>query len=446
MNPRKAIYFALVRLRGQALGRYYNSFLREYRDGIPPDTTTRLLVDLLTHCKHAVPYYAEVMYNMADSFNEDPKEYLRRFPILTKDIIRNHFDELKSTDLARRNWYFNTSGGSTGEPVKLIQDWEFVVRSGAITLLYSKLAGREIGEREVFLWGSTRDIAGGSEGWKAQLVNRLTNTTFLNAFLMTPGRMREYIAILNVKRPRLIVAYADSLYELARFAEREGLQVLPQAAAITSAGTLYPFMREKIEEVFRCKVFDRYGSREVGDIACEHSECGGLWVGPWGNYVEIVDSEGNRVPEGTEGEILVTSLTNFAMPLVRYRIGDRGTLSSGTGSDRRYGQVLKGVLGRTDDMVRAKNGVLIHGGYFMVMLFFRDWIRKYQVIQKSYSSIVFRIIRSESDYEQAELDEIVAKTKLAMGDDCDVIFEFVKEIPTSASGKYRYIISEVSAG
>jgi phenylacetate-CoA ligase len=290
-----------------------------------------------------------------------------------------------------------------------------------------------------------RDIVGGSEGWRARFANRLTNTTILNAFLMTPDRMREYIAFLNIKRPKLIVAYVDSLYELARFAERQGLPVLPQDVVITSAGTLYPFMREKIEEVFQCSVFNRYGSREVGDIACERSECKGLWVGPWGNYIEIVDGKGNRVPDGSEGEILVTSLTNFAMPVVRYRIGDCGALSSRKGSDRCYGQVLEGVLGRTDDMFRAENGALIHGGYFMVMLFFRDWIRKYQVVQKSFSNIVFRIVRSESDYQQAELDEIVAKTKQVMGGDCEVTFEFVNEILPSGSGKYRYIISEISA-
>jgi len=444
MNLRKATYFALVRLRGQPLGTYYERFLREDQHGIPADTSKKLLVQLLAHCKQSVPYYAEVMRDIGDSFYEDPEEYLRRFPILTKDIIRSRFDDLKSTDLARRKWYFNTSGGSTGEPVRFIQDWEYAARSGAIKLLYSKLAGREIGELEVRLWGSERDIIHGSEKWPARFVNKLTNTIFLNAYRMTPERMRGFIALLNAKRPKLIVAYAEALYELAKFSEREGLEVAPQAAIITSAVTLHPFMRDTIEKVFQCKVFDRYGSREVGDIACERPGYEGLWVAPWGNYVEIVDSEGNRVPDGTEGEILVTLLTNFAMPLVRYRIGDRGVLSPARGSDGgRYGQVLAQVLGRDTDIFKTKDGVLVDSGYFEGLLYFKDWIRKYQVIQRSYSCIVYRIVRLGSDYQQAELDEIAAKTRLVMGDDCQVAFEFVDEIPASGSGKYRYTISEV---
>jgi phenylacetate-CoA ligase len=288
-----------------------------------------------------------------------------------------------------------------------------------------------------------RDISHGSVGWKARIVNTIDNTIFLNAFRMTPAHMRRFIATFNTKRPKLILAYVEAIYGLAGFAEHEGLEVTPQAAIMTAAGTLYPFMREKIEHVFQCPVFNRYGSREFGDIACERPGTKGLWVAPWGNYVEIVDSQGNPVPDGNEGEILVTSLTNYAMPLVRYRIGDRGVLCPVNGSDQdRCGQVLEGVLGRTRDLFKLGNGGILDPAYFMFLLFYKNWVRKYQVVQKNPSSIVYRIVLSESDYQQAELDEIVAKTKLLMGDTCQVAFEFVDDIPASASGKYRYAISE----
>lgn len=444
MNLRKAAYFTLLRLRGQELGANYKHFLRQDRDGIPPDTSQRLLVQLLTHCQQSVPYYTEVMRNVGGSFQEEPEEYLRRFPILTKDTLRSCFELLKSTDLSRRKWYLNSSGGSTGVQVQFIQDWEYAARSGAITLLFSKLVGREVGECEIYLWGSTRDIVGGSKGWKAVPVDRLTNTDFLNAFTMTPEQMHEHITILNTKRPKLIIAYVDAIYELGKFAEQAGFEVAPQTAIIATAGTLYPFMREKIEKVFQCRVFNRYGSREVGDIACERPGVEGLWIAPWGNYIEIVDSDGNRVPDGTEGEILVTSLANFAMPLVRYRIGDCGALSPATGISRGgHGQVFDTVVGRTCDIFRNRNGTLVHVSYFGLLLSFRDWISRYQVVQKTLSSVVFRIVQTGSDGHQVELDEIAARTKLVMGDDCEVIFEFLDEIAPSGSGKFRYFISEV---
>lgn len=443
-NLREAAYFALFAARGQPVGSYYRRMLREVRDGIPPETSARLLAHMLAHCQDHVPYYADVMTAAGGSYLADPESYLTRLPILTKDIIRTRFDDLKSDDLPQRAWHFNTSGGSTGEPVRFIQDRGHETRAGAVKLLFPKLVGREVGQPEFRLWGAHRDVARATANLRAQLLCWLSNTKFLDGFVMTPARMRDYIAMLNKARPRLITAYAGAIYELAKFAERDGLPVQPQAAIITSAGMLYPFMREKIETVFQCQVYNRYGSREVGDIACERPGRGGLWVAPWGNYLEIVDGEGRRVPDGGEGDIIITSLTNFAMPLIRYRIGDRGVLAPREGDDRMgAGQVLREITGRDTDMLRGNSGQLIHAGNFMVMLFFRDWIRKYQVIQKITSQVTFRLVCATPGPPQAELDELVARTRQVMGDDCEVVFEFVHDIPASTSGKYRYVISEV---
>jgi phenylacetate-CoA ligase len=444
-NLRKSAFFALLSLRGRPVGNYYRRMLREDQDGIPPNTTARRLAGLLAHCQRHVPYYAELMREVGGSFLEDPEEYLTRLPVITKEIIRTRLDDLKSSDLRRRKWFFNTSGGSTGEPIRFIQDLEYEAWTEAIKLLFAKLVGREVGEAEFILWGSHRDVASTTEDLRAQLRHWLSNTTIQDGFVMTPTQMRQYILLLNKVRPKLITAYADSIYELAKFAEEECLPVRPPAAIITSAVMLYPFMREKIESVFHCKVYNRYGSREVGDIACERHDQRGFWVPPWINYVEIVDSEGKRVPNGCEGDVLVTSLTNFAMPLIRYRIGDRGVLAPRESIDRKRDcQVLEEVLGRTTDMLRGKDGQLIHSGYFMVMLFFKDWIRKYQVIQKSTSRIIFRLVCTTPDHPQEELDELVAKTRLVMGDECEITFEFVDDIPASGSGKFRYVISEVT--
>ena len=100
MNLRQSLYFTLVRLRGQPLGMYYRRYLREEQHGIPADTIKRLLVQLLTHCQQSVPYYAEIMDRLGGDYRKDPQAYLRRFPILTKDLLRTRFEDLKSSDLA----------------------------------------------------------------------------------------------------------------------------------------------------------------------------------------------------------------------------------------------------------------------------------------------------------------------------------------------------------
>jgi phenylacetate-CoA ligase len=341
--------------------------------------------------------------------------------------------------MARRDWSYNTSGGSTGEAVQLIQDREYEERSKAITLLLERLLGCEPGRPIVWLWGSERDVAGQVESPEARFFNWLTNTTWLNAFCTSPERMRQYVEKINRVRPRLILAYAQAAYELARFVEREELQLKPPCAVVTSAGTLYPFMREHIARVFGCAVYNLYASREVGCIGCELPQARGLWVPPWGNYVEILDDYGLPVEPGEEGNIVVTCLTNYAMPLVRYWIGDRGTLVPDSSP-----QVLQHVSGRTVDMFRTCDQTLVDGEYFTHLLYFRPWVGKFQVIQKSTEELLFKVVRMNGEAPRNELEDITAKARLVMGPMCQVKFEFPEELPPHPSGKYRYTISELA--
>ncbi len=432
-------------LRGYRFPSFLRRYRRDHERGAGAEITDKALVRLLAHCRAAVPYYAGLLEAAGEMGDADPREYLRRLPVLTKETIRSRHKDLESRDLARRRWSYNTSGGSTGEPVRLAQDREYEDRSKGVSLLFFSLIGCDVGQPMVRLWGSERDIEGGTDSGRARFFNWLTSTTWLNAFRMSPRRMREYVEVLNRTRPRMILSYAQAACELARFIEQEGVELEPQHAVVTSAGTLYPFMREQIARVFRCPVYNLYGSREVSDVACELPGIEGLWVAPWGNYVEILDEQGRPVEPGNEGNIVVTCLTNYAMPLVRYWIGDRGTLLPASAGGRFGPQALKHVSGRNVDVFRTRDQTLIDGEYFTHLLYFRPWVRKFQVVQKSPDQVLFRLVRANGEPPPGELDEIATKARLAMGQHCRVDFEFVSELRPHPSGKFRYTISEVPA-
>lgn len=441
MNAREIAHRAWRRAKGPHTYRFYDQYCREFADGIAADTTATALRGLLQHARTSVPYYATCVPSGSLA---DPFAALSRMPLLSKQTIRQEFHRLRSDDLVTRKWYYNTSGGSTGEPVRLVQDQGYAACDGAIALLYSHLAGRDFGQPEILLWGSERDILEGGQGMGAWMRRWAANTQTVNAFRMTPETMLALIASLNRRPPRRLLAYAQAAFELAAFAEREAVEVRPQHAVMTSAGTLYPFMREQIERVFGCRVFNSYGSREVGNIACEIPQCDGLWVAPWGVYVEVVDDAGDPVPEGTEGELVVTLLTNYSMPLVRYRIGDMGALApTGTGWQGDRAQVLLRVTGRTVDAFRLPDGTVIDGEYFTHLLYYRDWVSRFQVVQKEFARIVVRVVPRASAPTGSEAG-IAAGIRAVMGADCRVEFDYCEEIEPSASGKYRYTISEVA--
>ncbi len=442
---RKGLYFNAHRyLRSSDLGEVYRIILCDDQSSTPSFKVNDALARLLQHCQKSVPYYQDLIAQTDGHYAEDPQKYLSQFPILTKEIIRQNFGRLQAEDLNSRHWTYNTSGGSTGEPIRLIQDRQFTDYQMAIQWLSFNWAGRKLGEPAVHLWGSARDTLQQTEDIRKRVLNRLTNDRYFNTFLMTPEKMRAYLEDLNLHPPKLIVAYVQSIYELSQFALSENISVTPQKAIMTSAGTLHPFIREKIESVFHCKILNRYGTREVGDIACECQAHTGLHVFPWGNYVEIVDDQGNRLPDGVEGNILVTNLHNHAMPLIRYAIGDRGVLSSSRQcSCGRHGQILEKISGRNVDVFRKRNGTLVDGEYFTHLLYFKDWVQKFQVVQKDYSWIVFKIQKNVKNYQPWELEEIRQKTRAVMGEDCVVDFEFPKEIAPLKSGKFSYTITEV---
>jgi phenylacetate-CoA ligase len=441
---RESTYFAFHAVTGSALGRVYRGFLAEDAARSAHLAVPERLGDLLRHAAHAVPYYADRLGGMDEEIARDPVAALRSLPVLTKEDVRENFDRLCSTDLAGRSTYEQTSGGSSGEPLRLIQDRHFRSYDQAIQLLISSWTGWRPGEPELMILGSDRDIRESTLGPRAEAANRLLRRSYVNAFRMSPEAMRACLRLLNQKPPRLIRAYAQSIYDLATFARQEGIDVAPQQAILTTAGMLYPFMRERIESVFDCRVQDQYGSREVSGIAAGCGEGQGLHVLPWMCFVEVVDEEGQNVESGADGRLLVTSLCNYAMPLIRYEIGDRAALLADDASAcpcGRGGQRLVHLSGRIIDTFKASDGSLVNGEYFTHLLYFRDAIERFQVVQTERQRVLFRLVlRGElSDDEKAE---ITAGTRETMGPECQVDFETVGEIEPSPSGKYRYTISE----
>ena len=305
------------------------------------------------------------------------------------------------------------------------------------------MAGKDIGEAEVRLWGSERDIFHGTRGLRAAMGNWVRNQHFFNAFSMTPADMTAFIERLNRIRPRIVVAYAQSAYELATFSIDNNLPIRGVGAVMTSAGTLYPFMREAIGRGFDAPVFNRYGSREVGAIATECDAHRGLHVHMENQVVEIVDAGGAPCAPGVPGEIVVTTLTNFAMPLIRYRIGDTAAWAEHPCTCGRGSRLLANVTGRVVDTFVTADGKKIDGEYFTHLVYFKDWVRKFQFVQEDLESIRVKF-ETRSEAPRADLEEIEGKIKLVMGNRCRVEFEFVDEIPPGTSGKYRYTISRVS--
>lgn len=432
-------YLLFHRATGSRLGSHYREFLRQDRERSYPEPGA-LLGQTLEHAVATVPHYRGIV--SPEQAREDPLGALAGFPLLSRDVVRDSWREMLCEHGDRDKWIENTSGGSTGEPVKLLQNPEHLALTVAAREVYSTWAGGGLGEPELYIWGSEKDLEGSAEA-RNRFGNRLLRRTLLNAFLLTEETIEAILAQLQSGPPHLVIAYAQAGYEVARFASRKGIAVPRQRGMIATAGTLYDFMREQMEETFGCRVLNRYGSRETGDMAgeCEHRT--GLHVLPWTCHVEVVGADGEPVGPGEEGEIAVTGFTNRAMPLIRYLIGDRARLPEREipcPCGRRT-QMLAEVTGRSVDTFLGPDGQMVDGEYFTHLMYFRPWLRQFQVVQRAPAEVVFRVA-CETEMPAADREEIVAKTRSVLGEGCAVEFEQVETIEPSASGKLRYTIRD----
>jgi phenylacetate-CoA ligase len=395
---------------------------------------------MLIYCYENVPYY----HNLFRSLKLLPAdirliEDLGKLPVLTKDIIREHWEDFKPRNLSALNYYVEATSGSTGTPFsyRLSKHDRFLLG----TLLYRGwgYGGFELGDRMVFLAGSSLDI-----GTKSRLTTWVHETARnikkLSSFDMGEPEMRGYVRTINSFRPRFVRGYASSIYFFAKWMEENDLTVHSPAAVFTTAEKLYPQMRTKIAEVFGCEVYDAYGLNDGGISAFECPEHTGLHMDTERSVMEVADPDGLPRDQG-EGQILATSLHNYALPFIRYVTGDVGDLMADSCPCGRGFPLIKEILGRNSEMLKTPEGMYIHGAFFNHIFKRTNGIREFQVVQETRENLRIFLV-AEPGFDEKQLDDI-RNFVAARSPAWKVEFAFVDTIERTVAGKYKYIINKV---
>ena len=394
----------------------------------PPHTLSdRFLAELLSFCRDDNPYYRSA----APTTNN-----LSHWPLLNKDDVRTKGDLLLS-DTPQPGSYNNSSGGSTGQPLTIVQNAEYRRWTARTQEYYFRefhsIEWNQV--RNVWLWGSDRDMSR-MRSWRTRGGAFLRNRLMLNTFHTSDAVWLQYIDQINHYRPYFVAGYAGSLYQISKIAEEHNKRLYRPRFVYSSAELLQDFMRVKIEEQFRAEVFDYYGSREVGAIAgaCRFRR---LHVFVANNIVEVVDNSGSDKPPGEEGQIAVTNLHNRSMPLIRYLIGDTAVVATTPCQCGSTLPSLQRLTGRSTDHFRTRSGSYIHGEYFTHLFYHRDWIAKFQVDQLDYDHVRVSIV-SSADAVDTEVADITRAIRSVMGCDCRVDWNHVSAIERTAEGKHLY--------
>lgn len=406
--------------------RKVNNFLKDHSYQIGK---LRMVLDVAFA---SIPYYEKYKFNTNVFTYSD----FIKIPILTKEIIRNKTEFLINPNFNNmKGVRKNSSGGSTGEPVTFFQTKEQNHHGSANYYLALNRNGINIYDVSVNLWGAERDMYNTSKKFNIRAI--LHNKITLNSFVLSDSILKNYVIQLNLIKPKYIIAYVHSIYEMAKFINQNNIIIEFTPIIHCTTGPLYPEMKTEIRKAFNNgHVYNFYGSREVSAIATEIKDQKDMFVLYDNVFIEILDKNNNPVKKGEEGEIVVTTLNNFYMPLLRYKIGDRAI----KGDDLEFGTLkLETVVGRTLGVIHKKDGSKIDGQFFTTLFFNKRGIKNFQLIQITISELELKIIKSET-YSENELSSILTRIRKELID-VKINVIFCDTIDLSASGKKMYVYS-----
>jgi phenylacetate-CoA ligase len=453
INWRKPLVFFLLKAQGSRIPgelKFVRSVEWNSSEEIREIQNQRL-TRLLLHAWENTEYYRRVLSECGVVRNGTVD--LDRFediPFLTKDILRSEGSRLKAKHLPKgRKAYVNRTGGSTGEPLEFWQDSYYNAVNVANKLYHFGMLGKETGELEMKIWGSERDHFVDTSGWFTKLRNFIYNRKIENCVRLSEQNICLIIGNINRFKPKVIWAYLGGVYAIADYANRNDLELHSPTAVAVGATTLYPHMEEAIEKAFHSCVINYYGSREMGAVACQCKEKAGLHITSHSHRVETIDKNCKSVFE-EDGNIVVTSLTNYAMPFIRYWIGDRGRLTDKKCPCGRGFPLLESVSGRSlETFINSKGEYVSPVSLISTIGYtFLDpgFVKKFQLVQDDYSYITVKTILEPGisrEEIQPDLDNISKKIQLVMGEECIVSYDFVDRIPLTKSGKYLYTVCNI---
>ncbi len=395
------------------------------------------LKDFLIDVEQHVPYYQTLFKQL--EFNPESivsVDDLVRLPLTGKTLIREHTEQLKA-DNVKGLAKFNT-GGSSGEPLIFFIGNKRVSHDVAAKWRATRWWGVDIGDTEAVIWGSPIELGGQD---KIKLIrDKLLRTHLIPAFEMSPAKIDGFIQKIRELKPKMLFGYPSALAHIATHAEKTGqtLNDLGIKVAFVTSERLYEYQREKIEQIFACPVANGYGGRDAGFIA-HQCPSGGMHI-----TAEdiIVDNNGQVLPTGEAGEIVVTHLATRDFPFIRYQTGDIGVLSDQKCTCGRGLPLLKEIQGRTTDFIIAQDGTVLHGLALIYVLRDIEGIESFKITQYSLDETTVQIVKNKQYTRESEV-KIQQEFKQRLGAKVIINIEYIDEILKEKSGKFRYVISHV---
>lgn len=412
----------------------------------------RRLRSAVEHAYHFVPHYRETF----DALGLKPGDFtsasdLGRLPVLERSDLQADPERFISTRLPREQLVKLRTGGSSGGPVAIYHDagalFERAAHRGRRRGIWMREAGWHIRLRQISFGteqSSGRTIS--RELSRRSLIPRGLRLVAEGCSMLDP--LEENVRRIERFKPHVVAGYGSYLEALMDHVEdRGGASHLP-AVLVYAGDAMSERGRRTIPERFGIPVYTAYGSVEAPDLGFDCEAHRGLHINSDVFPVRIVGRDGHDVPGGLSGDVVVSNLVSRGTVLLNYRLGDVARWIPEPCPCGRRLPLLSYVEGRTDDWLELADGRLLHPqGLRELFTVENESVRRYQVEQRSPQDYLLRLVaapRLDQNGRRELTDRLAAKVRSVVGEEVAIEFEFVEEIPRTAMGKVRTVLSPSS--
>jgi phenylacetate-CoA ligase len=399
----------------------------------------RQLDVLLRHAYRTVPYYRSRWATTYDPSSSISLQRFRALPFLTRSDLQEHYDELKSTNVPSDHGAVRDArtSGSTGRPVRVLKTQLGQLMWDAFTLRDHLWHRRDLrGKLAVIRQGVG---AQSLSGWGPPAEN--VAVTGCAATLPITTDVDSQLVWIREQDPEYLLTYPSNVRELARRSLAAGVRLRNLRQVRTIGEAFSSDVRDLCRDAWGVEVADTYSCEEAGYVALQCPESDHYHVQSEGVLVEILDDRDAPCLPGQVGRVVVTVLHNFAMPLVRYDVGDYAEPGEPCPCGRGL-PVLRRILGRVRNMLRLRSGEC-----YWPMLGTRSFpkiapITQHQFVQKSFDCIDLRVVTARPLTPDEER-QLRAHVESRLPVPLRLEFVYVDEIVRAPSGKFEDFVSEV---
>jgi phenylacetate-CoA ligase len=395
--------------------------------------------------------YANTSYynSLFNEFGLNPNKIkclddIKIIPPLTKQKIFENFDALKSKTIPEDRVRLDSTGGSTGTPLKFLRDLDCLYERKAQELYFDKkYMGYNIGDK-VGYFVSASHAKDNYSRIKAKLRNALCERMLVfSPYDIDPEYLNEFTNRFFKYKPQIIKCFPNSLVIFAKHLQANSIEIKWVRAISCTGETLHDDQKILFRSVFpNSIIIEKYASIECGVMACSCGDDTIMHEFSPGIYMEIIDSEGKNVQPGGMGKILITDLFSKALPLIRYEIGDLAISDDGQGlccCDSKL-QKVKKILGRDRDIIYDVKSNPRPGYVFVNIIDKLGFKGQFQIIQKLNRDIVIKVANTKLNRDEKKTIEFEFRAKLGEGMNIRILE--VDKIERDKSGKYSYVRNE----